>query len=98
MNCKDCSALRWHPNKGFYCTVPNCNPETSKNDMRDLYLMANEMMEKQASNDVIMLLKANLQYYLDTTEKNGIVCIPKYIVENFLEVLPKKKKVFAPFT
>lgn len=37
MNCKSCSCLRWHPNKGFYCTVPNCNPETSVYDVREIY-------------------------------------------------------------
>lgn len=37
MNCKDCSALHWHPNKGFYCTVPNCNPDTSVDDVREIY-------------------------------------------------------------
>ena len=37
MNCKYCSALYWHPNKGFYCTVPNCNPETRPDDVREIY-------------------------------------------------------------
>jgi hypothetical protein len=37
MNCKYCSALRWHPNKGFYCTVPNCKPNTSIDDVREIY-------------------------------------------------------------
>ena len=37
MNCKYCSALRWHPNKGFCCTVPDCSPETSVDDVREIY-------------------------------------------------------------
>lgn len=37
MNCKNCSALKWHPNKGFYCTVPNCNPNTSVDDVKEIY-------------------------------------------------------------
>lgn len=37
MNCKTCSALHWHPNKGFYCTVPRCNPTTTIKDVREIY-------------------------------------------------------------
>ena len=40
MNCKNCSALSWHPNKGFYCTVPNCRPNTSVDDVREIYRRA----------------------------------------------------------
>lgn len=45
MNCKNCGALRWHPNKGFYCTVPNCNPDTTVNDVREIYKKAGLILE-----------------------------------------------------
>lgn len=37
MNCKYCSALRWHPNKGFFCAVPNCTSETGLDDVKEIY-------------------------------------------------------------
>lgn len=40
MNCKNCSALRWNPNNGVYCTVPNCNPDTTIDDVREIYKKA----------------------------------------------------------
>jgi hypothetical protein len=46
MNCKHCSGLCWHPNKGFYCTVPNCNPTTSVDDVREIYERAYGKIEK----------------------------------------------------
>lgn len=41
MNCKNCSGLHWHPNKGFYCTIPNCNPDTTKDDLREIIKYVN---------------------------------------------------------
>lgn len=40
MNCNRCSCLRWHPNKGFYCTVPDCKPDTREKDVREIYQRA----------------------------------------------------------
>lgn len=37
MKCKNCRALHWHPNKGFYCTVPDCKPDNTKDDVKELY-------------------------------------------------------------
>ena len=45
MNCKNCSVLRWHPNKGFYCTVPNCKPETKPEDVKEIYKRAGILQE-----------------------------------------------------
>lgn len=37
MNCKNCTALRWHPNKGFFCTITNCKPDTNLDDVKEIY-------------------------------------------------------------
>lgn len=37
MKCKNCSALQWHPNKGFYCTVPDCTPNNDIEDVKEIY-------------------------------------------------------------
>lgn len=48
MNCKDCSCLHWHPNKGFFCTVPNCSPYTSAEDAREIYERTFNIQRRQA--------------------------------------------------
>lgn len=45
------------------------------------FKMAMQALEKQNVQDKT---KADLQYYLDTNEENGVVYIPKFIIEEIV--------------
>ena len=46
-NCKSCNDLRWHPNKGFYCLVSDCNPCTTLEDVKAIYKRAGVAQDNQ---------------------------------------------------
>ena len=68
MNCENCSALRWHPNKGFFCTVPNCNPDTGLEDVKEIYKSIETDSRTNQISDKPIPTQANKEQSTDCNE------------------------------